>query len=155
MSFGGVNSESITGGAVHEVNALDVFPLESGSYYVMDKAYIDFGRLNRIHKGSAFFVTRDKENFKFVRLSSRLIDRSTGVRGDQTVRLRNKKVLQSYPEAIRRLKYYDAEIKIEFVFITNNFEISPLEIYIALITYLMLMIVKLQFKLKQTQYEIL
>jgi hypothetical protein len=118
----------VTGGAVHEVNALDIFPVEAGSYYVMDKAYIDFGRLNRIHKSSAFFVTRAKENFKFVRVSSRMVDKRSGVRCDQTVRLKNKKVLLSYPQPIRRLKYYDAEIEIEFVFITNNFEITALEI---------------------------
>lgn len=180
----------ITGGAVHEVNVLDIFPLEAGSYYVMDKGYIDFGRLHRIHKAGIFFVTRAKDNFKFVRLSSRPVDTSTGIKCDQTVRLKNHKVSLAYPETIRRLKYYDTEIKMEFVFITNNFEISALEVsrlykyrwaielffkwiqqhlkvktfwgivlmllnYIAMITYLMVAIVKHQLRLKQTQYEIL
>ncbi len=70
----------ITGGAVHEVNALDVFPIEPGSYYVMDKAYIDFERLYHIHNAGAFFVTRAKENFAFVRLTSRDVDKSTGIK---------------------------------------------------------------------------
>jgi len=183
----------VTSGAIHEVNVLDLFPLEAGSYYVMDKAYIDFGRLHRLQKAGAFFVTRAKENFRFVRLSSFPVDKSTGIKCDQTVKLKNHKVSLAYPGTIRRLKYYDDEIKMEFVFITNNFEISALEIaclykyrwtielffkwikqhlkvksfwgyslnavrtqiYIAMITYLMVAIVKHQLRLKQTQYEIL
>ena len=183
----------VTSGAIHEVNVLDLFPLEAGSYYLMDKAYIDFGRLRRFQKAGAFFVTRAKENFKFVRQSSRLVDKNTGIKCDQTVRLKNQKVSLAFPETIRRIKYYDSEIKKEFVFITNNFEISALEvahlykyrwtielffkwikqhlkvktfwgyslnavkiqIYVAMITYLLVAIVKHQLKLAQTQYEIL
>jgi hypothetical protein len=183
----------ITSGAVHEVNALDLFPLEAGSYYVMDKAYIDFGRLYHIHKSGAFFVLRPRENFRFVRLSSRCVDKSTGIKCDQIIRLKNHKVSKDYPEIMRRVRYYDSDIKMEFVFITNNFEISALEVarlykyrwtielffkwikqhlkinvfwghslnavkiqvYIAMITYLLVAIVKHQLKLKQTQYEIL
>ena len=183
----------ITSGAIHEVNALDHLPIEAGSYYVMDKAYIDFGRLYRMHRAGAFFIMRAKENFKFVRLNARQVDKSTGIKCDQTVRLKNYKVSLAYPEVIRRLKYYDEEIEMEFVFITNNFEISALDvarlykyrwtielffkwikqhlkvkafwghsfnavktqIYIAMITYLLVAIVKHQLKLKQTQYEIL
>jgi len=183
----------VTSGSVHDVNGLDHFPLEAGSYYVMDKGYIDFGRLHHIHKEEAFFVTRAKDNFKFVRLSSRTVDKSTGIKCDQTVRLKNYKVSLDYPDVIRRIKYYDTDIQMEFVFITNNFEISALEvarlykyrwavelffkwikqhlkvksfwghslnavrtqIYIAMITYLMVAIVKHTLKLKQTQYEIL
>lgn len=183
----------ITGGAIHEVNALDQFPIESGSYYVMDKAYIDFSRLYRMHKSGGYFIMRAKENFKFVRISSRKIDKTTGIKCDQTVRLKNNKVSLAYPEVIRRLKYFDDELKMEFVFITNNFEISALDvahlykyrwtielffkwikqhlkvktfwgysfnavktqIYIAMITYLLVALVKYQLKLKQSQYEIL
>lgn len=183
----------ITGGAVHEVNSLDHLPIEAGSYYVMDKAYIDFERLYRMHEAGAFFVTRAKENFKFVRISSRQVDKSTGLKCDQTVKLKNYKVSLTYPEVIRRVKYYDKEIEIEFVFITNNFEISAIDvarlykyrwtielffkwikqhlkvktfwgysfnavktqIYIAMITYLLVALVKYRLKLKQTQYEIL
>lgn len=183
----------ITSGAVHEVNSLDHLPVEAGSYYIMDKAYIDFRRLYRMHKAGAFFITRAKENFKFVRISSRQVDKSTGVKCDQTVRLKNYKVSLAYPEVIRRVKYYDKEIEMEFVFITNNFEISAVDvanlykyrwtielffkwikqhlkvktfwgysfnavktqIYIAMITYLLIALIKYQLKLKQTQYEIL
>ena len=183
----------ITGGAIHEVNALDIFPIDSGSFYVMDKAYIDFTRLYRINKAGAFFITRAKENFQFVRLSSLMTDKSTGIKCDQTVKLKNIKVSLAYPDVIRRIKYYDTEIKKEFVFMTNNFEVPALEvarlykyrwtielyfkwikqhlkvkafwgysfnavktqIYIAMITYLMVIIVKHELKLKQTQYEIL
>ena|ERR1700704_6550316 len=73
----------ITSGAVHEIKALDYFPLESGSFYIMDKAYIDFGRLYHMHESGAFFILRSKENFKFVRLSSRQVDKSTGIKCDQ------------------------------------------------------------------------
>jgi hypothetical protein len=183
----------ITGGSVHEVNALDVFPIENGSYYVMDKAYIDYTRLYKVHKAGAFFVTRAKENFAFVRLSSRSIDKSAGLKCDQIVRLKNLKVSIAYPETIRRIKYNDKETGKELTFMTNNFELSPLEIarlyqyrwtieiffrwikqhlkiksfwgysfnavktqiYIAIITYVLIMIVKQKLKLKQTQYEIL
>lgn len=183
----------ITSGAVHEINALDHLPIESGSFYLMDKAYIDFDRLFRMHKSGAFFVMRAKENFRFIRLSSRQIDKSTGLICDQTVKLKNLKVSLDYPEPIRRVKYYDSDIHIEFVFITNNFEISALDvallykyrwtieqffkwikqhlkiktfwgysfnavktqIYIAMITYLLVALVKYRLNLKQTQYEIL
>ena len=183
----------ITSGSVHDVKAMDVFPVESGSYYIMDKAYIDFERLFHINKSGAFFVTRAKENFTFIRQGSRTVDKSTGVRCDQTVKLKNYKVALTYPGTIRRLKYYDKDADREFVFITNNFEINALEIaglykyrwtielffkwikqhlkvktfwgysfnavktqiYIAMITYLLVVIVKHQLKLKQTQYEIL
>ena len=183
----------VSSGAVHDVNALDIFPIESGSYYVMDKGYIDFGRLHHLQESGAFYVTRAKDNFRFIRLSSRPVDKSTGLKCDQTIRLKNKKVFLSHPDNIRRIKFYDSDIEMEFVFITNNFEISALEIarlykyrwsielffkwikqhlkvksfwgyslnavrtqvYIAMITYLMVAIVKHELKLKQTQYEIL
>lgn len=118
----------VTSGAVHDVNALDVFPIEAGSYYVMDKGYIDFGRLYRIHQSGAFYVTRAKDNFKFVRQSSQPVEKSTGVKCDQIIRLKNRKVILSHPDKIRRVKFYDSDIEMEFVFITNNFEISALEV---------------------------
>ena len=183
----------VTSGAVHEVNALDHLPIESGSFYLMDKGYIDFDRLFRMHKSDAFFVMRAKENFRFIRLYSRQVDKTKGLICDQTVKLKNQKVSVDYPETIRRVKYYDSEIQMVFVFITNNFEISALEvamlykyrwtieqffkwikqhlkiktfwghsfnavkiqIYIAMITYLLVALVKHRLNLKQTQYEIL
>lgn len=183
----------VTGGGVHEVNVLDIFPIEAGSFYLMDKAYIDFTRLYRMHKNDAFFVMRAKENFRFVRLSSKKVDKSSGIRCDQIVRLKNHKVSVAYPEVIRRVKFFDLESETELVFITNNFEIPALEVaglykyrwevevffkwikqhlkvkkfwghsfnavkiqvYIAMITYLLVAIVKHQLKLQQSQYEIL
>lgn len=183
----------VTSGAIHEVNMLDHFPIEEGSYYLLDKGYIDFEKLYRIHKSSAFFVMRAKENFAFSRLDSSPVDKKKGVKCDQIVRLKNKLVSLKYPANIRRVKYYDNENKVELVFITNNFEVSPTEIaglykyrwkielffkwikqhlkvksfwgyslnavktqiYIAMITYLMVSIVKHHLKLKQSQYEIL
>jgi hypothetical protein len=118
----------VTSGAVHDINGLDVFPIESGSYYVMDKGYIDFGRLYRIHKSGAFYVTRAKDNLTFVRISSKQVNKSCGVKCDQIIRLKNKKVSLAYPDKIRRIKFYDSEIKMEFVFITNNFEIDAEEV---------------------------
>lgn len=183
----------VTSGAVHEVNMLDEFPIEEGSYYLLDKGYIDFTRLYGIHKSAAFFVMRAKENFRFVRLHSRPVDKQSGLKCDQTVRLKNRLVSLKYPGELRRVKYYDSENKIELVFITNNFEISSLDvarlykyrwkvelffrwikqhlkvksfwghslnavktqIYIAMITYLLVAIIKQRLKLKQSQYEIL
>ncbi len=81
----------VTSGAVHEVNFLDLITFEAGSYYTMDKAYIDFGRLYFIHQSGAFFVLRAKDNFKFIRIKSIEIDKSTGIRCDQIVRLKIKR----------------------------------------------------------------
>ena len=116
----------------------------------MDKGYIDFGRLHHIHKEEAFFVTRAKDNFKFVSLSSRTVDKSTGIKCDQTVRLKNPKVSLDYPDVKRRIKYYDNDLKMEFVFVKKTFEISVLEVA-SLYKYRW----KYQLKLKQSQYEIL
>lgn len=114
----------VTGGAVHEVNVLDIFPIEADSYYVMDKGYTDFERFYKIHKANAFFITRAKENFTFVRLSSQPGDKDNGIICDQIVKLKNKKVSLTYPEKMRRIKYYDKTLQKTFVFISNNFEIS-------------------------------
>ena len=105
----------ITSGAVHEVNVLDLFPLEAGSYYLMDKGYIDFGRLHRIQKAGAFFVTRAKDNFKFVRLSSRSVDKSTG-------------------ELF--FKWIKQHLKVK-TFWGYSFNAVKTQIYIAMITYLL------------------
>lgn len=183
----------ISSGAVHEVNLLDHFPIEEGSYYLLDKGYIEFEKLYRIHKSSAYFVMPAKDNFAFVRVHSKKVDKQSGVICDQTVRLKNQLVSLKYPLELRRIKYRDAETNTQLVFITNNFEITANEvaglykyrwkielffkwikqhlkvktfwgyslnavktqIYIAMITYLLVAIIKHQLKLKQSQYEIL
>jgi len=119
---------NITTGKVHDINFLDDINIESGAYYVMDRGYLDFARLNRIHRAGAFFVTRAKCNFTFTRLYSAKVDRTTGLRCDQTIRLTNDSVAKDYPDKLRRIKYYDEETDKYFVFLTNNFNIDAITV---------------------------
>ena len=118
----------ITDGKVHDVNALDQLFFEENAFYLMDKAYVDFKRLDRINEASSFFVVRAKANLKFRRVSSRKVDKTTGLRCDQTIRLLVKKSARHYPQHLRRVKYYDEEKKRTLVFLTNNFEVEPLQV---------------------------
>ncbi len=112
---------SITDGKVHDVNILDeVFP-EAGAFYVMDRGYIDFERLYAFTLASAFFVVRTKENLVQQRRYSRPIDKSTGLRSDQTVILTAIESAKAYPDALRQVKYFDAETNQRLGFLTNNF----------------------------------
>ncbi|MCG2716034.1 MAG: IS4 family transposase [Candidatus Marinimicrobia bacterium] len=110
----------ITDGKVHDVNILDVLIPEPGSYYIMDRGYIDFGRLYLLHQYSAFFVVRAKINLKFRRLYSHPVDKSTGLKCDQTIVLTGRNAPKDYPEKLRRIRYYDEETKNNFTFLTNN-----------------------------------
>ncbi len=115
----------ITEGNVHDVNVLDhIIPLP-GAYYVMDRAYLDFERLYTLHTLKAYFVTRAKKNFQFRRRYSHPVDRSTGIICDQTVVLTGFYPGQSYPEALRRIKYRDPDGRV-LVFLTNDFSIPAL-----------------------------
>ncbi len=116
----------ITTGLIHDVNILDILIPEPGSYYIMDRGYLDFERLYRLHQDKAFFVIRAKKNFQFRRLYSRAVDKTTGLRCDQTVKLTGYKSSQYYPEKLRRVKYYDAENNRYLVFLTNDFDILAL-----------------------------
>jgi hypothetical protein len=183
----------VTEGSVHEVNGLAMFPIENGSYYILDRGYVDYERLYNFHKAGAFFIMRAKTNFTFISIASKEVDTLTGVLCDQEIRVKRQAMFLRYPESMRRIKYYNNELEMEFVFLTNNFTNTALEIaelykhrwsielffkwikqhlkvktfwgysfnavktqvYIALITYLLVMIVKHELKLKQTQYEIL
>lgn len=118
----------ITDGLVHDVNILDVLITEPGSYYIMDRAYIDYKRLYRLNKDLGYFIIRAKKNFKFKRLYSSIVDKSKGLRCDQTVKLTGYYQKKDYPETIRRVKFYDEENKKTFVFLTNNFEISTMTV---------------------------
>ncbi|HWK55770.1 MAG TPA: IS4 family transposase [Parapedobacter sp.] len=118
----------MTDGTVHDVNFLDVMEIEAGSIYVLDRGYLDFQRLYRIHSSNAYFVTRLKNNTSFRRLYSRRTDRKTGVICDQTIRLNNYYAARDYPEMLRRIKYRDPETDKVFNFVTNNFELEPMEI---------------------------
>jgi len=118
----------ITDGKYHDVNALDELDVVSEAIYIMDKAYIDFKRLNRLNNVQAFFVVRAKENLKFKAVASKKVDKTKGLRCDQTIKLTVKKSKSQYPEKLRRIKYFDEEKNILLVFVTNNFELDSLEI---------------------------
>jgi hypothetical protein len=111
----------ITHGKVHDLKALDILIIENGAYYIMDRGYVDYVSLYRIHKELAYFVTRVKSNFIFKRLRSTKVDKCKGIKCDQTVMLTGFYAKQNYPEKLRRIKYYDAETKKTYVFLTNNF----------------------------------
>ncbi len=90
----------------------------------MDRGYLDFGRFYRLHQTGAFFITRAKNNWSFRRRYSHPLDKSTGIRCDQTVALSGYYTARDYPEKLRRIKYYDAETNRYYVFVTNNFELK-------------------------------
>jgi len=118
----------ITTGKVHDVNILDELVPEPGSFYIMDRGYIDFARLYLFAQSSAFFVIRAKTNFKFRRLYSHSIDKSTGLKCDQTIVLTGSNSPQDYPDKLRRIRYYDNDTNTNFVFLTNNFTLPALRV---------------------------
>ncbi len=108
---------------------LDIIPQIPEAIYLMDKAYIDFVALYNIHKTGAFFVTRAKVSMAYDVIERNFnIDESTGLRTDRTIRLTGYKSSKLYPEKLRMVEYYDDEKEILLVFITNNFEVSALEV---------------------------
>lgn len=113
----------ISDGKLHDVNVLDVLPIEPGSIYVMDRGYVDFVRLHRITRGLAFFVTRAKSTLSFERIYSHPVDKSTGLICDQTIKLTVPATAKKYPDKIRRVKYRDPETDKVLVFLTNNFDL--------------------------------
>lgn len=118
----------VTHGKVHDVTVLDQLPIEPGAFYVMDRGYVDFARLYRFTQQSAFFVTRAKRNIVYTRRSSRQVDKTTGLRSDQTIVLAGVKSSRLYPDPLRRVSYVDPETNRRFVFLTNNFTISALTV---------------------------
>jgi len=118
----------ITDGSIHDVNILDCISLPSGSYLIMDKAYIDFARLRRLAGERVNFVIRARTNFKYKVIDRRMINKKQGVICDQTVELTGPLSSQKYPEYLRRVRYYDKETGKKFVFLTNNFKLSALTI---------------------------
>jgi hypothetical protein len=118
----------ITHGKTHDVTVLDHLPIEPGSFYVMDRGYVDFRRLHRFTICSAFFVTRAKRGLDYTRRSRRRVDKSTGLRSDQTIVLAGPKTSQLYPDPLRRISFYDADNDRRFVFLTNNFTLPALTI---------------------------
>ena len=118
----------ITSGNVHDVNLLDEILPEAGAFYVMDRGYIDFQRLFVFTLSSAFFVVRTKSNVLLQRRYSHPVDKSTGVRSDQTVILTSFESASVYPDALRRVSYFDAETNKRLKFLTNNFALPALAI---------------------------
>lgn len=183
----------ITDGLVHDVNILDMLEFEAEAIYVMDRGYVDFNRLFKIHQALAFFVVRAKDNLKFERVYSVKVDRKTGVICDQTIKLTGYNTAKFYPEKLRRIKYYDEETDKMLVFLTNNIKLPALiiallykhrwkielffkwikqhlkiksfwghsanavktQVWIAIATYVLVAIMKKQFKLEQSLYEML
>jgi hypothetical protein len=183
----------ITDGKVHEVNVLDTINFETDGFYVMDRGFVDYERLYTIHKQQAYFITRAKTNMKCRRIYSAKADKATGVLYDQTIQLVNYYASREYPEKLRRIKYFDKESNKRFIFLTNNFALSALQvallyhyrwkielffkwikqhlkvksfwghsenavkvqIYVAIITFVTVALVRQKLKIPLTQYQIL
>jgi len=118
----------ISDGKMHEVNVLDILMPEAGSFYIMDRGFTDFSRWFVLHQAQAFFIIRGKSNLQFRRIYSRTVDKSTGLRCDQTIALSLVKSSRDYPQHLRRIKFYDAEHQKYLVFLTNNFDLPALTI---------------------------
>lgn len=118
----------ITDGKTHDVNFLDDLTLEPGALYVMDRGYVDFARLFVFTRNLCSFITRSKSNFDFSRISYNQVDKSTGLRCDQMIRLNGFYTSQDYPAALRRISYVDPDTSKRLVFLTNNFALPALTI---------------------------
>ena len=118
----------ISDGTVHDVNALDLLIAEAGAFYVMDRGYLDFARLYRLHRSGAFFVTRARADANFQRIYSQAVDRSSGLICDQHVELVLYYSRQGYPERLRRIRFKDPKTGKTFVFLTNHFGLPALSI---------------------------
>jgi len=118
----------VSEGKLHDVKILDTIVPEPASFYVMDRAYVDFERLHVFHRGGAFFVTRTKRGVLFRRRYSHPIDASTGLRSDHTVVLASAASRKHYPDPLRRIHYHDAEQDRSLRFLTNNFDLPALTI---------------------------
>ena len=118
----------ITDGKYHDVNIRDELIPEPGSYYIMDRGYLDFERLHNFENSGAYFVIRAKSNFQFRRLYSNKVDKSTGLKCDQTVLLAGFYPSKNYPDKLRRVRYHDSKTGKNFTFLTNNFSIPAITI---------------------------
>ena len=114
----------ITQAKTHDINFLDVLEFEAGAFYVMDRGYFDFERLWKINQAKAYFIIRAKSSISWERIYSKKVNRSTGLRCDQIIKLKNFYSRKHYPEKLRRVKYYDAATNRYYVYLTNNFKID-------------------------------
>jgi hypothetical protein len=119
---------TLVAGTRHDVHFLDEITIHAGSYFVLDRGYVDYARLHRFTAAKAWFVTRAKSNTSFYVCISRPVDEQTGVRCDQTIRLNGRQARLDYPEPIRRIRYYDTDTQLTLVFLSNNFDLSALTI---------------------------
>lgn len=118
----------VSDGKLHDVNILDELLPEAGSFYVLDRGYLDFERLHGLHRCGAFFVTRTKAGVLLRRRYSRAVDKTTGLRSDHTVILTSPASLKHYPGPLRRIRFYDLDQRRWLVFLTNNFDLPALTI---------------------------
>jgi hypothetical protein len=118
----------ITDGTVHDVRFLDRLIIEPGAFYVLDRGYLDYARLHRVHEEGGFFITRPRSSFQFRRVSSAPVDKASGVLCDQTVTLVSFYPRKAYPDRLRRISYVDREQRKRLVFMTNNFVLPALTV---------------------------
>ena len=118
----------ISPASVHDVNALDLLYYEPNGYYILDRGYVDYERLYRIHQSSAYFVVRSKDNLQFRRMYSNKVNKDNGVLLDQIGKLTGFYVSKDYPEKLRRIKFYDEETDNNLEFLSNSFDITAEEI---------------------------
>jgi hypothetical protein len=118
----------ISDGKMHDVNVLDLLVPSPGTFYIMDRGYLDFQRLYQLHQERSFFITRAKNNFRFRRRYSHEVDKSSNVQCDQTIVLTTHYPAKNYPEPLRRIRFYDTDTQKRFVFLTNNFELPAVRI---------------------------
>jgi Domain of unknown function (DUF4372)/Transposase DDE domain len=118
----------VTGGQVNDVNLLDQLLLEAGSFYLLDRGYVDFARLYIFTQACAFFITRARKDLQFDHRYSRPVERSAGLRCDQTILLTGVRTAKRYPDPLRRIHYFDVEKDLRLTFLTNNFLLSALTI---------------------------
>ena len=114
--------------SVHDVNVLDVISFETNSFYIMDRGYVDYKRLYKVHQCGAFFITRAKDNMNYRRLYSHAVDKGKGVLYDQTIMLNGYYAAKDYPEKMRRIKFYDEQTGKVLIFLTNNFHLAATNI---------------------------
>jgi hypothetical protein len=118
----------ISGAKTGELTVFDQLIFEPGSFYVLDRGFIDYRRLYRLHQERAYFVIRARSNLQFLRLQSHPVDRSTGPRCDQTIMLGGRSSVMQYPQPLRRVKFFDAEHDRRLVFLTNHSQLPALSV---------------------------
>lgn len=118
----------VTEGKVHDVNGLDILPLEAGAVYLIDRGYVDYKRLYHLHQERAYFVTRIKSNAQYKRVYSHAVEKSTGLRCDQTIQFISPKAAKAYPAQLRRVGYIDPETGKRYDYLSNHFSVPALGI---------------------------